>query len=87
MQNAPRYYSCLKETRPIKDISDPSGATLAATPAPLRIHALHVADGEIACGYAVKDGDTADPDRDWFDVLPGEIPCEACLAAIQPAKA
>jgi hypothetical protein len=87
VQNAPIYYACLRETRRIKDISDPSGDTLAAIPALLRIHAAHVADGEVACGYARKDGDLAEPDRDWFGVLPGEIPCEACRAAIRPAKA
>jgi hypothetical protein len=80
------YYACLRETRPIKDISDLSGATSAA-PATIRIHALHVSDGQIACPYARKDGDVAEPDRDWFDdILPGEVPCEDCLAAIQPAK-
>jgi hypothetical protein len=86
VHNAPVYYSCLKETGPIKDISDPSGETLAAMPAPLRVHAMHVTDNQVACDYTRRDGDVAEPDRDWFDVLPGEIPCEACLAAIQPAK-
>lgn len=75
------YYTSLSETRPIKDISDPSGATLAATPAPVRIHAVHVSDGVVACGYTAKAGDVPDPDRDWFTVLPGEVPCEACFQA------
>jgi hypothetical protein len=47
---------------------------------------MHVTDNQVACDYTRRDGDVAEPDRDWFDVLPGEIPCEACLAAIQPAK-
>jgi len=28
----------------------------------------------------------AEPDRDWFTVQPGEVPCEACLDAIQPPE-
>ena len=80
------YYACLRETKPIKDISDPSGATLAA-PATVRIHALHVADGEIACPYVRKEEDITELNRGWFDdVHAGEVPCEACLAAIQPAR-
>lgn len=53
-------------------------------PATLRIHAVHDADGQIACSYARKAEDIAEPYRDWFDVPPGEVPCEACLDAIQP---
>jgi hypothetical protein len=79
------YYSCLKETKRIRDISDPSGGTLAAMPATVRIHAVHVADDEVACGYIGKGGDIAEPKRDWFDVQPGEAPCEDCRDAIQPA--
>jgi hypothetical protein len=79
------YYSSLRETTPVKDISNPAG-DVAAAPATLRIHALHISDGDIACGYTRKDGDIAEPGRDWFDVPAGEVPCEACLAAIQPAK-
>jgi len=79
------YYSSLKETRPIKDASDLSGATLAATPAPIRVHAVHVADGEIACGYSRKDGDVAEPDRDWFGVSVAEVPCQDCGDAIGPS--
>jgi hypothetical protein len=79
------YYSSLRETALVKDISDPAGGT-SAVPATLRIHALHISDGKIACGYTCKDGDIADPGRDWFDVPPREVPCEACLAAIQPPK-
>ena len=52
----PIYYSCLRETRPIPDISDLSGGTLAALPATVRIHAVHVADDEIACPYPRKAG-------------------------------
>ncbi len=77
------YYSSLKETIPVRDVSDLSGDTLAA-PAPVRIHAVHVADGQIACPYIRKAGDIAEPDRDWFDVQPGELPCDDCLNAIQP---
>jgi hypothetical protein len=80
------YYSCLKETQPIWDISDPSGGTKAAMPATIRIHAVHVADGQIACPYAPKPEDIADPDRDWFTIRPGEVPCEDCLDAIQPPE-
>lgn len=79
------YYTCLRETRPIKDVSGLSGA-LAAMPATLRIHAVHVSDSEVACGYIPKAGDIADPDCDWFDVLPGEVPCEACAEATQGNK-
>jgi hypothetical protein len=79
------YYTCLRETRPIKDVSDLSGA-LAAMPATLRIHAVHVSDSEVTCGYIPKAGDIADPDRDRFDVLPGEVPCEACAEATQGNK-
>jgi hypothetical protein len=79
------YYSTLKETGAIPDISDPSAGAKAAVPATIRIHAVHVADGEIACGYTSKADDIAEPDRDWFDdVPPGELPCEACRDAIQP---
>lgn len=78
-----KYYSCLRETRRIKDISDLDHATVAATPATLRIHAVHDSNGEIACSYTRRDGDIADPDRDWFDVLPGEIPCDDCRNATQ----
>lgn len=77
-----KYYSCLRETQPIKDISDPTGKTLAATPATLRIHAVHDSDGQLACEYTSQDGDIAE-DRDWFDVQPDEIPCEACRGATQ----
>jgi len=80
------YYSCLKETKPIREISDLSGGTLAAVPVTLRIHAVHVADDQIACPYTRKAEDIAEPDRDWFTVRPGEVPCEACLDAIQPAE-
>jgi hypothetical protein len=79
------YYSSLKETRPMRDASDLSGATLAA-PAPVRVHAVHVADGQIACGYTSKAEDIAEPDRDWFTVPAGEVRCEPCLDAIQPTK-
>jgi hypothetical protein len=79
------YYSSLKETRPVKDASDLSGATLAATPAPIRVHAVHVADGEIACGYGRKDGDVAEPDRDWFGVSVAEVPCQDYGDAIRPS--
>lgn len=82
----PIYYSCLRETRPIPDISDLSGGTLAALPATVRIHAVHVADDEIACPYPRKAGDIPDRGRDWFTVQPGEVPCEACLDAIQPSE-
>ncbi len=84
MRKAPLYYSCLKETQPIWDISHPSGGTKAAMPAALRIHAVHVADGQIACPYTPKPEDIADPECDWFTVRPGEVPCEDCLDAIQP---
>jgi hypothetical protein len=77
------YYSCLKESRRIPDISDPSGGELAAMPNTVRIHALHVADDEIACGYTRKEGDVPDLDRDWFTVSPGEVPCEGCRKATQ----
>ena len=83
MQNAPMYYSCLKETRRIPDISDPSGGKQATMPATIRIHAVHVADDEIACGYTPKPEDVPDPDRDWFTVGPGEVPCEDCRKATQ----
>jgi hypothetical protein len=78
------YYSSLKETIPIRDVSDLSGGTLAA-PASLRIHAVHVADDQIACGYVRKAGDIAEPDRDWFTVQLGEVPCEGCRDAIRPS--
>jgi hypothetical protein len=78
------YYTCLRETTPIRDISDPSGGTSAA-PATLRIHALHVADDQIACTYVRKDEDIPE-ERDWFTVQPGEVPCEHCLDAIQPRQ-
>jgi hypothetical protein len=81
---SPVYYTCLKETKTIRDISDPSGGTKAATPATLRIHAIHDADGQIACSYTRKAEDIADPDRDWFTVQAGEVPCGNCLDAIQP---
>jgi len=74
------YYSCLKEARRIPDISDPSGGKQAAMPATIRIHAVHVADDEIACGCTCKPEDVPDPDRDWFTVGPGEVPCEDCRA-------
>jgi hypothetical protein len=80
------YYSRLKETTPIRDVSDLSGGTLAASPATLRIHAVHVADDQIACPYTRKTEDIAEPDRDWFTVQPGEPPCDACLDAVQPAE-
>ena len=80
------YYACLKETGPVRDVSDLSGSAPAAAPATLRIHAIHVADDQIACSYTRKAGDIADPDRDWFTVEPGEVPCEDCLDAIQPAE-
>ena len=79
------YYASLRETIPVRDISDLSGDT-SAVPATLRTHALHVADDQLACSYVRKDEDIAERNRDWFIVLPGEVPCEACLAAIQPAK-
>jgi len=66
------YYSGLKETRRIPDISDQSGGKQAAMPATIRIHAVHVADDEIACGYTRKPEDVPDSDRDWFTVGPGE---------------
>ena len=69
----------------MRDVSDLSGGTLAA-PAPVRVHAVHVADGQIACGYTLKAEDIAEPDRDWFTVQPGEVPCERCLDAIQPPE-
>jgi len=69
----------------MRDISDLSGGTSAA-PAPIRIHALHVADGQIACPYVRKDEDIEDPRRDWFTVQSGEIPCGDCLDAIQPPE-
>jgi len=78
------YHSSLKEITPIRDVSDLSGGTLAA-PAPVRIHAVHVADDQIACGYVRKAGDIAEPDRDWFTVQPGEVLCEGCRDAIQPS--
>ena len=83
MQNAPMYYSCLKETRRIPDISNSSGGEPAAMPNTVRIHALHVADDEIACGYTRKGGDVPDLDRDWFTVGPGEVRCEDCRKATQ----
>ena len=79
------YYASLRETIPMRDISDLSGGTSAA-PATLRIHALHVADDQLACSHVRKDEDIAERNRDWFTVLPGEVPCEDCLAAIQSAK-
>lgn len=69
----------------MRDISDLSGGTSAA-PATLRIHALHVADDQIACPYVRKDEDIAVLERDWFTVQPGEVPCEACLDAIRPRE-
>ena len=78
------YYSTLKETGAIPDISDLSGGAHAAVPATIRIHAVHVADDQIACGYIRKADDIAEPDRDWFTVPAGELPCEACRDAIQP---
>jgi hypothetical protein len=50
-------------------------------PATIRIHAVHVADDEIACGYTRKPEDVPDPDRDWFTAGPGEVPCEDCRKA------
>jgi hypothetical protein len=78
VQETPLYYSCLTETQLIHDITDLSGNTMAALPAVVCVHAVHVADGEIACGYTRQAGDIAEPDRDWFDVRPGDVPCEAC---------
>jgi hypothetical protein len=77
------YYSGLKETRRIPDISDQSGGKQAAMPATIRIHAVHVADNETACGYTRKPEDVPDSDRDWFAVGPGEVPCEDCRKATQ----
>jgi hypothetical protein len=59
-----KHYSCLREARRIKDISDLDHATVAATSATLRIHAVHDSNSEIACGYTRMDGEIADPDRD-----------------------
>jgi hypothetical protein len=78
VQSAPIYYSCLKETERIKNISDPFGDTFAAVPATVRIHAVRVADDQIACPYTPKEGDVPVRDRDWFTVQPGEVPCEDC---------
>ena len=80
------YYSCLRETKPepIRDISDLSGRTLAAVRPTVRVHAVHVADDQIACPYIRKAEDIAEPERDWFDVPSGELPCEDCQDAIQP---
>lgn len=83
MQNTPIYYSCLRETQRIRDISDPSGGKLAAMPATIRIHAVHVADEEIACPYVRKPEDIPVPERDWFTVTPGEVPCDLCREATQ----
>jgi len=80
------YYTCLQETQLICDISDPSGGTKAAMPATLGIHAVHVADGQVACPYTPKAEDIADRGRDWFTVRPGEVPCGDCLDAIQPPE-
>jgi hypothetical protein len=79
------YYACLRETTPMRDVSDLSGSTSAA-PATLRIHALHIGDDQIACPYVRKPEDVAEPDRDWFTLQPGEVPCEHCLDAIRPAE-
>jgi hypothetical protein len=80
VQNTPLYYSCLKETT---RIPDPSGSTVAAMPATGRIHAVHVADGQIACPYTRKDEDIPERERDWFTIQPGEVPCEDCRNATQ----
>ncbi len=82
---SPIYYSCLKETKRIRDIRDPSGGTLAAIPATVRIHAVDVADDQIACSYTRKAEDITVPGRDWFTVQSGEMPCEDCRDEIQPA--
>jgi hypothetical protein len=74
------HYSSLKETKPMRDVSDLSGHTVAA-PAPVRVHAVHVTDGEVACLYTPKAEDIAEPDRDWFDVHPNEVPCDDCRKA------
>jgi uncharacterized protein (UPF0212 family) len=79
------YYSCLRQTKRTRDVSDPSGGTLAAIPATVRIHAVHVADDQIACSYTGTAEDILVPDRDWFMVQPGEVPCEDCRDEIQPA--
>jgi hypothetical protein len=83
VQSAPIYYTCLKEIQRIPNISDPSGGTLAAMPATVRIHAVHLADGEIACPYVRNDGDIPVTERDWFAVQQGEVPCEDCRKATQ----
>jgi hypothetical protein len=81
---APIYYSCLRETKPIRDISNLDVGAIAAAPATMSIYAVHVADGEIACGYVRKASDIDGPMRDWFDVASGEPLCGACLKVIQP---
>ena len=53
-------------------------------PATVSIHAVHVADGGIACPYARMDSDIAEPDQDWFDHPSGELRCETCGNATQP---
>jgi hypothetical protein len=80
----PIYYSSLRETRGIPDISDLSDGAIAVTPATTFIHAVHVADDQIACGYVREAGDIAEPARDWFNVASGEPLCEACRDVIQP---
>jgi hypothetical protein len=81
--DAPIYYTCLKETQRIPDISDPTGSKMAVMPAIVRIHAVHVADDAVACSYTRRDGDVPDLDRDWFTIGPGEVPCEDCRKATQ----
>ena len=82
-QDMPIYFSCLKQTRPIPDLADPSGTALAAAPAPIRVHAVHIADDQIVCGYARKPSDIAERDRDWFTVSAAEVPCKACRDGIR----
>lgn len=69
----------------MRDISDPSGETPAA-PAPERIHALHLSDGQVACDYFPGEDDIPDRQRDWFTVPQAEVPCEKCRGEIQLAK-
>lgn len=70
-------YSSLTETMPIRDVSDLSGRGQAPRPAPARIHAVRVADGQVVHPYDRRPADLPEPDRDWMTVHPGER-CKAC---------
>ncbi len=75
-------YSTLNQTYRILDNSDLSGRTTAAAPAPIRIHAVRVADSQVMCGYQEKPGDERKPSRDWATVHPAEQPCGDCTRQI-----